>query len=50
VDTNNHFITSGYAYDGAGNMTQDGSGLTYSFDAKNRLITASGMTGGPYTY
>jgi RHS repeat-associated protein len=34
----------------AGNMTQDGSGLTYTFDAENRLTLASGMSGGPYCY
>jgi len=31
-------------------MTQDGSGLTYTFDAENRLTLASGMSGGPYCY
>lgn len=51
VDGNNHINSSGaYAYDAAGNMTQDGSGLTYTFDAENRLTLASGMSGGPYCY
>lgn len=34
----------------AGNMTKDGSGLTYTFDAENRLTLGSGMSGGPYCY
>lgn len=50
VDGNNHIISGGYAYDGAGNMTQDASGLVYNFDAENRLTRATGMSGGPYTY
>jgi len=33
-----------------GNMTQDGSGLTYSFHAENRPTLASGTPGGPYCY
>ncbi|PYU23414.1 MAG: hypothetical protein DMG32_16195 [Acidobacteria bacterium] len=51
VDGNNHINSStAYAYDAAGNMTLDGSGLTYSFDAENRILQASGMSGGPYCY
>src|SRR5262249_44395253 len=52
VDGNNHITTPGYGYDAAGNMLQDGSGTgySYSFDAENRLVKASGMTGGPYCY
>jgi RHS repeat-associated protein len=51
VDGNNHLNSSpSFAYDAAGNMTNDGSGLTYTFDAENRLTLASGMTGGPYCY
>lgn len=51
VDGNNHInSSSAFAYDAAGNMTQDGSGFTYTFDAENRLTLASGMSGGPYCY
>ncbi len=39
---------SGYGYDAAGNMTNDlTSGLTYSYDAENRITGAAGYT---YTY
>jgi RHS repeat-associated protein len=48
VDGNNHINTDAtYAYDAAGNMTQDGSGLTYTFDAENHITSAAGVT---YTY
>jgi RHS repeat-associated protein len=51
VDGNNHINSSNvYAYDAAGNMTKDGTGLTYTFDAENRIVLASGMSGGPYCY
>ncbi len=51
VDGNNHINSSStFAYDAAGNMTQDGGGFTYTFDAENRLTLASGMSGGPYCY
>lgn len=52
VDSHNHITNSGFAYDAAGNTTQDGSGTgySYSFDAENRLTKATGMTGGPYCY
>jgi RHS repeat-associated protein len=34
-----------------GNMTGDGSaGRTYYFDAENRLVKVSGVSGGPYCY
>jgi YD repeat-containing protein len=46
----NHITTTGFSYDGAGNMTADGSGYTYTFDAENRLTNATGMSGGPWTY
>jgi YD repeat-containing protein len=36
-------------YDAAGNMVKDGS-YNYAFDAENRLVSASGMSGGPRTY
>jgi RHS repeat-associated protein len=53
VDANNHINSSTtFAYDAAGNMTQDGktTGYSYFFDAENRLVQATGMTGGPYCY
>ncbi len=50
VDGNNHINVASYAYDAAGNMTQDATGYTYTFDAENRLTLASGMSGGPYCY
>src|SRR5579859_2990483 len=51
VDTNNHINSStSFAYDAAGNMTQDGSGFSYTFDDENHLTIASGMTNGPYCY
>jgi RHS repeat-associated protein len=51
VNSNNQFTpTPTYAYDLAGNMTADGSGYAYAFDAENRLQTASGTPLGNYTY
>ncbi len=50
VNANNQITGTGFSYDAAGNMTQDGSGNTYTFDAENRIVTASGMSGGPYSY
>lgn len=46
----NRITTSGYQYDSDGDMTADGSGYTYSFDAENRMASATGMSGGPYCY
>jgi RHS repeat-associated protein len=39
-----------FGYDSAGNMTADATGKTYTFDAEDRINSASGMTGGPYCY
>lgn len=53
VDPNNHINSDPtFAYDAAGNMTKDGkaTGYSYSFDGENRLVQATGMTGGPYCY
>jgi RHS repeat-associated protein len=51
VDGNNHITTSGFGYDAAGNMTADAQpGVSYSFDAENRLVEAAGVTNGPYCY
>ena len=45
ADTNNHL--SGLTYDPAGNVTNDGLGGVFVFDAENRIKTAGGVT---YTY
>src|SRR6202140_2803007 len=45
----NQFAGTGISYDSAGDMTQD-TAYTYTYDAENRIITASGMSGGPYCY
>jgi RHS repeat-associated protein len=50
VNSHNQITTSGYTYDGAGDMIQDASGATYTFDAAERIINASGVTNGPYSY
>jgi RHS repeat-associated protein len=46
---NNQFTGTGISDDSAGDMTAD-TAYTYTYDAENRIITASGMTGGPYCY
>jgi RHS repeat-associated protein len=38
---------SGYTYDAAGNLINDGLGHAYTFSAENQLLTAGGVT---YTY
>jgi YD repeat-containing protein len=45
----NRFTGTGISYDSAGDMTQD-TAYTYTYDAENRITTASGMSGGPYCY
>jgi RHS repeat-associated protein len=48
--TTNHITTSGYSYDLNGNVTNDGVNAL-SYDAENRLLTASGSYGsGTYSY
>lgn len=50
VNSHNQITTpSGYSYDAPGNTTADGA-YTYTFDAENRIIAVSGMSGGPYCY
>ena len=44
---NNGTTTTGYAYDGAGNLTQDGS-KTYAYDARDEL-TNDGTSAYSYT-
>ncbi len=48
-DGSNHISTSGFSYDYAGNNTAD-TFYSYTYDAENRIQTASGMSGGPYCY
>jgi RHS repeat-associated protein len=43
----NQITTTGYAYDAAGNMTQDGQGHFPVYDAENRIKTVAGVN---YTY
>ena len=40
-DTNNHIMGSGFSYDAAGNVTQNGNYGPYTYDAENRLINAN---------
>jgi RHS repeat-associated protein len=46
---NNQFTGTGISYDSDGDMTAD-TAYSYTYDAENRIITANGMTGGPYCY
>ncbi len=49
TSNNNQFTGTGISYDADGDMTAD-TAYTYTYDAENRIITASGMSGGPYCY
>jgi YD repeat-containing protein len=49
TSNNNQFTGTGIGYDLDGDMTQD-TAYTYTYDAENRIITASGMANGPYCY
>jgi RHS repeat-associated protein len=50
VDVHNHINSpTGYSYDLAGNSTADAQ-YSYTYDAENRIKSASGMPGGPYCY
>jgi RHS repeat-associated protein len=46
VNGNNQLVSAGFAYDAAGNMTNDGT-VGYTYDAENRLTSAAGVT---YSY
>ncbi|MGH9787635.1 MAG: hypothetical protein ACRD4U_02895, partial [Candidatus Acidiferrales bacterium] len=46
VNANNRITNSGFSYDAAGNLLNDGS-ATYSYDLDNRLTSTAGVT---YTY
>jgi RHS repeat-associated protein len=50
INAYNQIIGTNFGYDLAGNMTGDGTGYTYTFDAENRLTKANGMSGGPWNY
>ena len=45
ADANNRFV--GMTYDSAGNLINDGTGNTYTYDAENRISTTAGVS---YTY
>ena len=42
ANTNNQLTTCSFGYDAAGNMTNNGMGTTYTYDAENRLTWSSG--------
>jgi RHS repeat-associated protein len=46
TDNNNHFTNTGYSYDAAGNMTNDGVNA-YSFDAEDRIKSGASVN---YSY
>jgi RHS repeat-associated protein len=45
--TNNQVAATGYTYDAAGELTADGNGNTYTYDADGMITASSGAT---YTY
>jgi RHS repeat-associated protein len=44
-NSNNQISGSGVVYDAAGNVTADGLGNTYTYDAENRVIQVNGTAG-----
>ncbi len=48
VSNNNQFV--GMTYDAAGNLTNDGQGSTYTYDAENRLTATTATAGYSYVY
>ena len=48
-DANNH-INSGISYDAAGNITNDGLGHAYTYDAENRLVAVDNGQTASYIY
>jgi RHS repeat-associated protein len=46
-DANNRIVGSGITYDAAGNVTNDGLGHTFTYDAENRIVS---VNGGAATY
>jgi RHS repeat-associated protein len=49
-DANNHITGSGVVYDAAGNITNDGLGNTYTYDAEGRVLTVAGSNSASYVY
>jgi len=49
-NNNNQIQGSGVVYDAAGNITNDGLGNTYTYDAENRVISVSGSNSSSYVY
>jgi RHS repeat-associated protein len=49
-NSNNQISGSGVQYDAAGNMTNDGLGNTYTYDAEGRVISVSGNNSASYVY
>ena len=49
TNNSNQFAGTGISYNSDGDMTAD-TAFSYTYDAENRVTTASGMTNGPYCY
>jgi RHS repeat-associated protein len=49
-NSNNQITTSGVLYDAAGNVTNDGLGNSYTYDAENRVISMTGNNSASYVY
>jgi RHS repeat-associated protein len=49
-DVNNHITGSGISYDAAGNITNDGLGHAYTYDAENRVVAVDGGNTASYVY
>ena len=49
-DANNHISGSGVVYDAAGNVTSDGVGHTYTYDAESRLTKVDNGSTATYLY
>ena len=50
--TTNRITSSGWTYDSSGNTTADAGGQTYTYDAENKMVSASNSSGtlGQYSY
>ena len=48
-NANNRITTSGYTFDAAGNIINDGC-HTYTYDAENRIVKVDSGSTGVYTY
>lgn len=49
-NSNNQIQGSGVVYDSAGNITNDGLGNLYTYDAENRVISVTGSNSVTYVY